>query len=246
MAKVRLDKFITLCGSYTRSQAKKLIHSGKVSINGQIVKDEAIKVDEDTSDVKIGGISAKGEKYIYIMLNKPAGVISATEDKEHKTVLDLICDEIKKDGLFPVGRLDIDTEGLLLLTNDGDFAHNTLSPKKHVEKTYLVHAKDYVYSEESKKRFLDGIVIDGGYKCKSANLEFISQANDYQILKLTISEGKFHQVKLMIKAEGGTVIYLKRLSFGDITLDESLAAGEYRRLNEAEMKFIQKHRNIGE
>ena len=244
MAKVRLDKFITLCGNYTRSQAKKIIHSGKVSINDRLIKDEAVKIDEDCDIIKIDGIPAKGEKYTYIMLNKPAGVISATEDKEHKTVLDLIGDEVKKDGLFPVGRLDIDTEGLLLLTNDGNFAHNTLSPKKHVEKTYLIHAKNYVYSEESMQRFLDGIEIDGGYKCKSAKLEFIAQADEYQILKLTISEGKFHQVKLMIKAEGGIVIFLKRLSFGEIKLDESLAAGEYRRLNDDEMKLIKKY--IGE
>ncbi|MBR6401005.1 MAG: rRNA pseudouridine synthase [Firmicutes bacterium] len=242
MAKIRLDKYITMCGNYTRTQAKKLIHQKRVTVGGLIVTDEGFKADENSENICIDGIPAVGEKYTYIMLNKPAGVISATDDKKHRTVLDLIGEDVKRDDLFPAGRLDIDTEGLLILTNDGVFAHNTLSPKKHVKKVYLVHAENYKYSEESRQRFLNGIEIDGGYICKGAVLELIEETPEYTALKLEITEGKFHQVKRMIAAEGGNVIYLKRLSFGRITLDESLRPGEYRRLNAEEMQYI-KERN---
>ncbi|MBR4173168.1 MAG: rRNA pseudouridine synthase, partial [Clostridia bacterium] len=207
MSKVRLDKFICSCTAYTRSQAKKLIHSKKVSVSGSTVTDESFKVDEDCPDILLDGKSLKPEKYIYIMLNKPAGVISATEDPRHKTVIDLLGGEFAHKELFPVGRLDIDTEGLLILTNNGDFAHNTLSPKKHVKKTYIAKVSGYNYTEESKKRFREGIELADGYKCLPAVIEPISADAEYTEIKITISEGKFHQIKKMFAAEGGKVEY---------------------------------------
>ena len=240
MAKIRLDKFIANGGVYTRSQAKKLIHTKKVAVNGDIVTDEGFKVDETCEDITVNGINVTAEKYIYIMLNKPAGVISATEDKMQKTVLDLISPEDSRNGLAPVGRLDIDTEGLLILTNDGAFAHDTLSPKKHVSKLYYALVTGYTYSEESKARFLNGIVLTDGYICKSAVLTLVENRKDCTAVTLEITEGKFHQVKKMFETEGGKVIYLKRLSFGDIKLDDTLKSGEYRRLNEKEMQFVSK------
>ncbi len=240
MAKIRLDKFIANGGEYTRSQAKKLIHSKKVAVGGETVTDEGFKVDEEQTDITVNGINVSAEKYIYIMLNKPAGVLSATEDKKQRTVIDLIAPKDRRNGLFPAGRLDIDTEGLIILTNDGDFAHNTLSPKKHVAKRYYAKVSGYTYSEDSKSRFLNGIELSDGYVCKSAVLDFVEQTPEYTSVTLEITEGKFHQVKKMFESEGGKVIYLKRLSFGDIQLDETLESGSYRRLNDAEMKFVEK------
>ncbi|MBQ6553589.1 MAG: rRNA pseudouridine synthase [Firmicutes bacterium] len=234
---MRLDKFICSCTAYTRSQAKKLIHSKRVSLAGCVVTDEGFKVDEDCPDITLDGVSLKAEKYIYIMLNKPAGVISATEDARHKTVIDLLGGEYSNKGLFPVGRLDIDTEGLLILTDNGDFAHNTLSPKKHVEKTYIARVGGYTYTEESKQRFADGILLDDGYKCLPAKTELISACAEYAEIKITISEGKFHQIKKMFAAEGGKVEYLKRISFGEITLDENLKSGEYRLFDPDEKEY---------
>ncbi len=243
MAKIRLDKFITNCGIYTRSQAKKLIHTKKVAVSGEIVTDEGFKVDELQSDITVNGINVTAEKYTYIMLNKPAGVISATEDKTHKTVIDLLdpCD--RRNGLFPVGRLDIDTEGLLILTNDGAFAHDTLSPKKHVSKLYAADVSAYTYSKESRQRFSDGIILSDGYKCKPAVLDLVTENENFTSVTLEITEGKFHQVKKMFEAEGGKVIRLKRLSFGRIKLDESLKSGEYRRLTDTEMQFVASVKN---
>ena len=240
MAKIRLDKFICDCTSYTRSQAKKLIRGKKASVSGSIITDESFKVDEDCADVVLNGEIISPEKYIYIMLNKPAGVVSATEDAQHKTVLDLLDGEYANRGLFPVGRLDIDTEGLLILTNNGDFAHNTLSPKKHVEKTYIAKVGGYTYTKESKERFESGIELADGYKCLPAATELISQTDGVCEIKITINEGKFHQIKKMFAAEGGKVEYLKRISFGEIKLDESLKSGEYRLFDAEELKYAAK------
>lgn len=238
MKKIRLDKFIADCGIAARSQAKKLIKSRRVHINGVPVTDEGFKVDEDAEDITVDGKALRLKKYIYIMLNKPAGVISATEDKMHRTVTDLLGNAFAGRELFPAGRLDIDTEGLIILTNDGVFAHNTLSPRKHVKKTYFVRVSGYRFSEESRRRFESGIEIDGGYICKSAEITLSAQTDEYAELNITISEGKFHQIKRMFAADGGKVIYLKRLSFGEITLDPALSPGEWRELNAAECEYV--------
>lgn len=242
MAKIRLDKYITSCGAYTRSQAKKLIHAKKVCIDGIPLTDEGFKVNEQAENITINGISAVSEKYIYIMLNKPAGVISSTADNTHKTVLDLIAPNDRRSGLFPAGRLDIDTLGLIILTNDGVFAHNALSPKKHVPKLYAADVSGYSYTEDSRQRFLHGITLSDGYICKPAELSLVAEHSGYTSVTLKITEGKFHQVKKMFEAEGGKVISLTRLSFGDITLDPALKSGEYRRLTAEEMEFVAKIR----
>lgn len=238
MKKIRLDKFIADCGAATRSQAKKMIKQKRVSVGGSIVTDESTKVDEDSEDICLDGKALVLEKNIYIIMNKPQGVICATHDGRHRTVLDLIDEDHK--GLFPAGRLDIDTEGLLILTNDGVFAHNTLSPKKHVTKKYTAHVSGLEYSEELKKAFLDGVEIENEYKCRPAVLEFKGTGSGYTVFSVEISEGKFHQVKKMFAAFGGSVIYLKRTAFGDILLDEDLKPGEYRRFNEKETEFVKK------
>ncbi len=243
MAKIRLDKYIANGGVYTRSRAKKLIHANKVSVGGKTVTDEAFKVDEEQTDIAVNGINVRAEKYIYIMLNKPSGVISATHDKKQKTVIDLIAPQDRRNGLFPAGRLDIDTEGLIILTNDGDFAHNTLSPKKHVSKLYAADVENYTFSAESQKRFGDGIVLLDGSKCKPAILTYKGRGEGYVSVTLEITEGKFHQVKKMFESEGGRVIRLKRLSFGEIQLDDALKSGEYRKLNPTEMLYVEKIKN---
>jgi 16S rRNA pseudouridine516 synthase len=171
------------------------------------------------------------------MLNKPQGVVSATTDKTDKTVIDLLNPPYSKLSLFPVGRLDKDTTGLLILTNDGAFAHNSLSPKKHVDKTYYVQAEGS-FSSDIAEHFANGITIDGGYLCKSARLETESLTENAITAYLTITEGKFHQVKRMFEAEGGKVTALKRVSFGNITLDNELAEGSYRPLTDTELKYI--------
>ena len=240
MAKIRLDKFIAESTARTRSEAKKIIKQKRVAIDGITVSDEGIKVDENAENISVDGKNINYEKNIYLMLNKPSGVISVTKDNKHKTVIDLTENNFK--GLFPVGRLDIDTEGLLILTNDGDFAHNTLSPKKHVTKKYIADVSGISYCDELKKDFENGVVIDDGYKCRPSKLEYLGNFGGYDKFSVEISEGKFHQIKKMFAAHGGNVIYLKRISFGEIQLDESLDLGKYRRLNEREMEYVDKIR----
>jgi 16S rRNA pseudouridine516 synthase len=171
------------------------------------------------------------------MLNKPAGVISATSDKTEKTVIDLLKPPYSKLKLFPVGRLDKDTTGLLILTNDGEFAHNSLSPKKHVQKTYYVEASGH-FTPDIAEHFQNGITIDGGYLCKSAELVILNLTDDGITANLTITEGKFHQVKRMFEAEGGHVTALKRIRFGSIKLDTALTEGCYRELTDTEKEYI--------
>ena len=231
---IRLDKYLADMGLGTRSQVKDIIKKGKININGIVVKDSNIKVDSNKDEIYFEGNPIVYAEFEYYMLNKPAGVISASNDKKQKTVIDLI-ETRKRDDLFPVGRLDKDTEGLLLICNDGELSHNLLSPKKHVNKTYYVEL-DSPLTDDKAKEVCDGVYIESGVKSMPAKLEYI----DKQKVYLTIHEGKFHQVKKMFHAVGCEVTYLKRMTMGPLRLDESLKPGEYRMLTNAEIDALKK------
>jgi len=232
MADYRLDKYLALNGIGTRSQVKDMIKKGRIRINGEPAKKPEQKINPDTDLVAVDGQNLSFSEQVYYMLHKPAGVITATEDKHHKTVLDLLDD--KRTDLFPVGRLDIDTEGLLLITNDGETGHRLLSPKRHVDKIYYVET-DLPIPADTKEKMAAGMDL-GDFTSMPADLEVLGETT----AKLTIHEGKFHQVKRMFEAVGTTVVYLKRLSMGPLVLDESLEKGAYRRLIEAEIEAIKK------
>lgn len=242
MSFIRLDKFLSDAVCESRRDVKKYIKQGRVSINGNVCTNGEIKVNTDKDTVSFDFKEIKFKQFVYIMLNKPSGVVSAVKDKIDRTVIDLIKKEDRAKGLFPVGRLDKDTVGLIILTNNGDFAHNTLSPKKHINKTYYVEIKGN-FNEYDLAKFKDGIIIvDRGknIKLKSAEIKVINCDENVSKLNITISEGKFHQIKKMFLSVGKNVIYLKRIKFGDIVLDSSLKEGEYRYLNQKEMDFIDK------
>lgn len=231
---MRLDKFLANAGIGSRKDVKKIIKSKEITVNGVIVTDQQFIVSEN-DDIAYQLKPILYKPYLYYMMNKPSGVISATEDPYHKTVIDLI-DENHHLDLFPVGRLDIDTVGLLIITNDGALSHELLSPKKHVDKTYYVEFSGE-YHDDIPSKFAKGIDI-GDYVTKPAQYEFITEKS----CKITICEGKFHQVKRMMKAVGLDVTYLKRTSFGNLTLDELLEEGKYRELTQEELiKLQNKH-----
>ncbi len=228
---MRLDKFLADCALGSRSEIKNAIKKGNVTVNSVIIKDPGFHVDEKDS-VTFSGQAVTYSPFIYLMMNKPAGVISATEDKSKKTVLSLIDKKYDHYDLFPVGRLDIDTVGLLIISNDGEMAHKALSPKSHVEKTYYVETETLI-TEDDKLAFEEGVFIAGGTKTLPAKLSILSEKSAH----LTITEGKFHQVKLMFEARGNKVVYLKRIKFGKLMLDKSLKEGEYRPLKPDESIF---------
>lgn len=232
---IRLDKYLADMNLGTRAQVKEYIKKGKVQINGQIQKKPEIKVNIYKDEILMDGKQVKYISYEYYMLYKPKGVVSATQDKRDKTVVDLIFGKNRKD-LFPVGRLDKDTEGLLLITNDGELAHRLLSPKKHVEKTYFAKIQGAV-TEEDRKKFREGIDIGEEKLTLPAKLSVLKMETISEV-EVTIVEGKFHQVKRMFAAIGKPVLYLKRLSMGSLMLDESLKKGEYRPLTEVEKKKL--------
>ena len=236
---MRLDKYLAEMGVGTRQEVKKQIRQGKVTVNGTVVKAADTKIDETCDEVTIGGLNISYVSYEYYMLNKPGGVVSATEDRRDTTVVDLIKDKKRKD-LFPVGRLDKDTEGLLLITNDGDLAHRLLAPKKHVDKVYYAKI-DGMVTEEDVKRFAEGIDIGAEEEemTRPAKLDIMKSAEESEI-RLTIHEGKFHQVKRMFLAVGKEVTYLKRERMGTLCLDENLKPGEYRLLTEEEIENVRK------
>lgn len=240
---IRLDKFLADMSVGTRSQVKALISHGKVKLDGNTVRDASIKLDKKTCRVEVDGKQIGYCTYEYYMLNKPAGVISATEDKNERTVLDLITAKVRKD-LFPVGRLDKDTEGLLIITNDGELSHKLLSPKKHVNKTYYVETD--VHIDEKMAEILEnGVDIGEAMLTMRADVKIVNQESydDLSVKKknisyITVREGRFHQVKRMYKAVGATVIYLKRISMGSLKLDESLKPGDYRPLTDKEIQLL--------
>ncbi|MEK5069266.1 pseudouridine synthase [Sporosarcina sp. FSL K6-1508] len=233
---MRLDKLLSNMGYGTRKEVKQLMKKGAVRVNTEPVKDAALHVDTEKDEVTVLGERVVYKEFMYLMMNKPQGVLSATEDKRDRTVIDLLDAEKEIYELFPVGRLDKDTEGFLLLTNDGKLAHNLLSPKKGVPKTYYAHIEGIV-TEEDTERFLEGVILDDGYETKPGELHILKSA-DISEIELTITEGKFHQVKRMFEAVGKQVIYLKRLSMGSLNLDERLALGTYRELTEEELQQL--------
>ena len=232
---IRLDKFLADMGVGTRSEVKKYIRQGKVKVDGVVERSPEAKIDEKKQQVSCFDKTVGYETFEYYMLHKPAGVISATTDAKDKTVIDLIESKKRKD-LFPVGRLDKDTEGLLLITNDGELAHRLLSPKKHIDKVYFAKVKGVV-TEEDQRIFAEGVSIGQGEMAKPSKLEILV-SDEISEIRLTIQEGKFHQVKRMFLSVGKEVIYLKRLSMGTLQLDETLALGEYRPLTEEELKQL--------
>ena len=237
---MRLDKYLCETGFGTRSQVKDLLKKGQVMVNGEVVKKPELKINETTDQILCQGKKASYQKNIYLMLHKPAGVVSATEDNREKTVLDLVRPEDRKNGLFPVGRLDKDTEGLLLLTDDGELAHRLLSPKKHVDKTYYAKIDGQV-TKEHIEQFREGLDIGDEKKTLPAVLTILLSGPVSEI-EITIHEGRFHQIKRMFEAVGCKVTYLKRLSMGSLVLDETLPLGEYRSLTEAELEGLTKQR----
>lgn len=234
---MRLDKYLTEMGAGTRSEVKKLVRAGRVTINGAVAEKPEQKVDPETDTVCLDGEALLYVAYEYYLFHKPAGCVSATEDKIHKTVMDYLTDTLRDD-LFPVGRLDIDTEGLLLITNDGALAHELLSPAHHVKKTYYARVAGRV-TEEDARLFQQGVDIGEEKLTKPAELVILTSGEESEI-ELTITEGKFHQVKRMFQAVGKEVVYLKRLSMGPLTLPETLLPGEYRALTQEELMLLQK------
>lgn len=236
MGRERLDKVLSNMGYGTRKEVKALVKSGEVSVNGVKVKDSAQHVLPETDDIYISGEKLLYRKYVYIMLNKPKGVVSATEDNYDKTVIDLLSEELRIFYPAPVGRLDKDTEGLLLITNDGELNHLLLSPKKHVPKKYYAKIEGTVVEEDIIK-FRSGVVLDDGYKTMPAELSIINSDKESEI-EVILHEGKFHQVKRMFEAVGKKVLYLKRLEMGSLKLDENLKTGDYRELLEEELASL--------
>jgi len=232
---MRLDKYLSNMGVGTRREVKKIIQYGKVMVNQEVIKVIDHKVAEDKDHIMVYGKTVGYVENIYIMLNKPAGCITATHDTKDKTVLDLISHKRKKD-LFPIGRLDKDTEGLLILTNDGQLAHRLLSPKKHVPKVYYAKVKGCVTLADCKL-FSDGVTLEDGYKTMPAKLEILSAGSESEI-HITIHEGKFHQVKRMFEAVDKEVMYLKRIQMGGLSLDPNLKLSGYRELKEDEVEAL--------
>lgn len=229
---MRLDKLLGHSGFGTRKEVKQYIRKGYVTVNSIIVKKDDVKVDTDVDVVCFDGENVNYKQFVYLMLNKPAGYISATKDNVHPTVLELIVGYENYD-LFPVGRLDIDTEGFIIISNDGDFSHKLLSPSNNHDKCYFATI-DGVITDEDIKLFYDGITIDTGYKCKSAILKVRSVENDVSNVEVIITEGKFHQVKKMFNAINKPLTFLKRVSIKGVMLDQELELGEFRELNSGE------------
>lgn len=236
---MRLDKFLVDCGVGSRTEVKKLLKNKQVTVNGQVETSPKQQIDEKSDQIAVAGQVLSHETFVYYLLNKPKGVISATEDDRHRTVLDLLDNTARQKEVFPVGRLDIDTHGLLLLTNNGQLAHAMLSPKKHVDKLYRAQV-DGIMTQEDVERFAVGIELKD-FTCQPAQLTILStdEAKQTSFVDITIREGKFHQVKRMVQACGKTVTDLQRLTMGPLRLDPKLALGEYRRLTAAELKQLE-------
>jgi 16S rRNA pseudouridine516 synthase len=233
---LRIDKMLANLGFGSRKEVKQLLKSGAVKVDDVVVKDPKQHVDTNNQIVTLNGDVIEYKEFIYLMMNKPQGVLSATEDSAQETVIDLLELEDQVYEPFPVGRLDKDTEGLLLITNDGQLAHKLLSPKKHVPKTYFA-VIDQEVTDEDIKAFAEGVTLDDGYETKPGELKILKSGIRSDI-ELTITEGKFHQVKRMFEAVGKKVVYLKRISMGPLPLDETLELGEYRELTDEEIELL--------
>ena len=229
----RLDKLLAGTGRWSRREVKALVRQGLVRVDGRLAASAEDKLDPAAAIITVAGETISLCRFTYVMLHKPAGVLTATEDRKQPTVLDLLPPELRRIGLAPVGRLDKDTEGLLLLTNDGELAHRLLSPKYHVEKRYFARV-DGELSAADAEAFARGMTLGDGLECLPAGLEVLPD----RVCIVTLREGKFHQVKRMLAARGAPVLYLKRLSMGPLTLDDSLAAGAYRLLRAEEISAL--------
>ena len=241
MEKQRLDKIIASCGRHSRREVKLLVRQGRVLVDGVPARSAEDRMAPETAEITVDGERLAWRRYTWLMMNKPAGVLSATEDGRGKTVLDLLPEELRRRELFPVGRLDKDTEGLLLLTNEGGLAHDLLSPKKHVDKVYYARTAGEL-EEADCRAFAAGMVLGDGLECLPAGLEILSAGAGGSEALVTLREGKFHQVKRMLAARGKPVLYLKRMKMGNLTLDPALEPGEYRFLTEEEVALLRNPR----
>lgn len=230
---MRLDKLLANYGIGTRKEVKAYIRKGFVEVNGEVVKKDDCKVDHEKDMITFDGEIINYRPYVYLMLNKPQGYVSATKDNVHPTVIDLIIGYENYD-LFPVGRLDLDTEGLLLISNDGDFGHKLMAPSRSHAKVYLADVLG-IMDENDIEAFKEGIILDNGYKCKKANLQILEVNDNSCRVQIEIFEGKFHQVKKMVEACGKHVTYLKRLKIKNLVLDRSLKLGDFRELTDEEL-----------
>lgn len=235
---MRIDKFLSITGTATRSEAKKAIRASGVTVNGVPVKSGDMHIEPSSDKVLFFGKEIIYREHIYIMMNKPNGVVSATDDTRETTVIDILPQSIKKDKLFPCGRLDKNTLGLILITDDGDLAHELLSPKSHVSKSYRFEAAEPI-SKEGEELFKNGVTLADGYCTLPAEIE-LDESRRSGII--TLKEGKYHQIKRMLGALNNKIIYLERISFGPLTLDENLKRGEWRYLNEDEEALLKKHK----
>lgn len=235
--KLRVDKVLSNLGYGSRAELKVYCKKGLVKVNDKVISNPGTQVDTDIDKIEFNNEVVRYREFVYIMMNKPDGYLSATFDKRDPIVLDLIDPSYLTFEPFPVGRLDKDTEGLLVLTNDGQLAHRVLSPKKHVPKTYYAKIQGIV-TDKDVKAFEKGVTLDDGYETMPSQLKII-ESGEVSEIELTIHEGKFHQVKRMFESVGKKVVYLKRLSMGKLILDESLSLGEYRELTDEEVKLIE-------
>ena len=235
MPLMRLDRLLSECTALSRSQLRQIIKNGSVSVDGIVITSPEHKVCSDTARVELDGKTVSYEKFCYYMLNKPAGILSATDDKKQKTVIDLFPAELKKKNLFPVGRLDKDTTGLLIITNDGDFAHRVISPRSEIVKTYHAVTETPV-NDADIEAFRQGIVLTDGTKCLPAGLEKLPDGS----CLVRVMEGKYHQVKRMLASRGKPVTALMRLSIGGLELDKGLLPGQFRQLSEKELCSVNK------
>lgn len=248
---IRLDKYLADMGLGTRTEVKNILKKGKITIDGEIIKKPDYKVDIENQFICFDGRTVKYEQWEYYMLNKPAGIVTAVSDKKDKTVIELL-DQVNRKNLFPVGRLDKDTEGLVLITNDGNLAHDLLSPKKHIPKTYYAKINGLI-TDEDINSFEKGIYLrpETEREKSSGKEKIITLPADLKVLSLgeiseveiTIKEGKFHQIKRMFEALGKKVVFLKRLSMGNLALDETLKIGEYRLLTKEEIEKLKGRKN---
>ena len=236
----RLDKILVNSGFGSRREIKLLVRSGKVIVNDSVIKDSSVHIDPNNDNSVVCGQKIHYREFIYLMMNKPDGVVSATEDNKFQTVVDLVPEEYAHFNVFPVGRLDRDTEGLLILTNDGQLAHDLLSPKKHVPKTYYADIQGEV-NEMDIKAFREGVVLDDGYQTLPAHL-VVLESGEQSKIELTIVEGKFHQVKRMFESVGKKVVYLKRIKMGQVSLDNELELGECRELTGEELEELKNNK----
>lgn len=235
MSKERLDKIIASQGQFSRSEVRDLVRKGSVTVNGAVVRDSALKVDAGSDKITVCGKPFGYSRFVYIMLNKPKGVVSASRSPQDKTVVDLVPTQMKREGLFPAGRLDKDTTGFVLITDDGDFAHRILSPKNHIEKTYIA-TLSVPLSPQDTQRFRSGVTLADGYECLPAKIEQLNEQGT--VVEIKLKEGKYHQIKRMAAACGSHVDELKRVAMGGLKLDEKLAEGECRFLSDAELEML--------